>query len=176
MTDSGKPSGLSDKCKNNCHERFFSTGPCWRPVLTKDVYAFGTYGSRFYHIFTIISVPVAARFKHLNLGFLVNCSTILCFHYLPSSPFCILDRQRYWKTKIDCLRFVMSPILVPVFWSFFFLLQPLTVLMKQTRQAVRTIKHLYYLDVYGRKFQMDETDHYWKYLSVPQLPSNNCKA
>jgi hypothetical protein len=30
-----------------------------------------------------------------------------------------------------------------------FLLQPLTVLMKQTRQAVHAIKSLYYLDVYG---------------------------
>jgi hypothetical protein len=30
-----------------------------------------------------------------------------------------------------------------------FLLQPLTVLMKQTRQLVRTIKQSIYLDVYG---------------------------
>ncbi len=50
--------------------------------------------------------------------------------------------HRYRKTKIDCLRFVMCPLLVPGFQGFFFpfLMQTLTVLMKQTRQAVCAIK------------------------------------
>jgi hypothetical protein len=53
---------------------------------------------------------------------------------------------------IDCLRFVMCLILAQSSLLFvFFLLQPLTVLMKRTRQPVRTIKHSIYLDVYGTK-------------------------
>jgi hypothetical protein len=41
---------------------------------------------------------------------------------------------------------------VSFFFSFFvLLLQPLTVLMKQTRQAVRAIKRSILLDVYGSK-------------------------
>jgi hypothetical protein len=35
------------------------------------------------------------------------------------------------------------------FFSSFFLLRPLTVLMKKTRQPVRAIKQSIYLDVYG---------------------------
>ncbi len=41
------------------------------------------------------------------------------------------------KENIDCLRFVICPILAPHFQLFYiFLLQPLLVLMRQTRQAV----------------------------------------
>jgi hypothetical protein len=43
-------------------------------------------------------------------------------------------------------------LLAPGFQGFFFLfllMQPLTVLMKQTRQAVRAIKKSIFLDVYG---------------------------
>jgi hypothetical protein len=54
--------------------------------------------------------------------------------------------------QIDCLTFVMYPILTPVFQSFFFWWS-LIVLMKETRQAVRTIL-LYYLDVYGTGSQV----------------------
>ncbi len=44
-------------------------------------------------------------------------------------------------SSIDCLSFVMCLLLAPVLIGFFsFLLQPLTVLMKQTRQAVRAIR------------------------------------
>ncbi len=45
-------------------------------------------------------------------------------------------------SKIDCLRFVMCLLPVPVLISIFsfFLLRPLMVLMKQTWQAVHTIK------------------------------------
>ncbi len=51
------------------------------------------------------------------------------------------QNHRYWKSKIDCLRFVMCPLLARSFkTSFTFLWWPLTVLMKQTRQAVRTFK------------------------------------
>ncbi len=43
------------------------------------------------------------------------------------------------RRKIDCLRFVMCPLLVLGFQGFFFM-WPLIVLMKQTRQAGCTIK------------------------------------
>ena len=52
------------------------------------------------------------------------------------------------RQKIDCLRFVMCPLLTPGFQGFFFM-RLLTVLMKQTRQAVHAIKQSTYLDVYG---------------------------
>jgi hypothetical protein len=39
---------------------------------------------------------------------------------------------------------LLAPVVIGIF-----LLQPLTVLMKQTRQAVRAVKQTYYLDVYG---------------------------
>jgi hypothetical protein len=60
---------------------------------------------------------------------------------LPSPNPIDIERQ-----KIDFLRFVMRPLLVPGFEGFFFM-WPLTVLMKQTRQAVHTIKQSIYLDV-----------------------------
>ncbi len=41
---------------------------------------------------------------------------------------------------IDCLSFVMSPLLAPLVIVFSFLLRSFTVLMKQTRQAVHVIK------------------------------------
>ncbi len=46
------------------------------------------------------------------------------------------------RQKIDCLRFIMCPLLAPGFQGFFsfFFMWPLTVLMKQTRQVVFTIK------------------------------------
>jgi hypothetical protein len=46
----------------------------------------------------------------------------------------------------------MCPVLAPGFQGFFFfflLMQPLTVLTNQTRQAVHAIKQSIYLDVYG---------------------------
>jgi hypothetical protein len=46
----------------------------------------------------------------------------------------------------------MCPILgqfIIGFYSFFFLLRLFTVLMKQTRQAVRAVKQSIFLDVYG---------------------------
>ncbi len=51
------------------------------------------------------------------------------------------------RQKIVCVRFVMCLLLVPGFQSFFFM-QPKTVLMKQTRQAVYAIKQSIYLDAY----------------------------
>ncbi len=48
------------------------------------------------------------------------------------------------KENIDCLRFVMCPLLTPhfqlIFLFFSFLLRPQTVLMRQTRQAVQILK------------------------------------
>jgi len=46
------------------------------------------------------------------------------------------------------------------FFSSFFLLWPLTVLMKQARQLVRAIKQLIYLDVYGRTVSCPCSFHY----------------
>ncbi len=51
-------------------------------------------------------------------------------------------------SKIDCLRFVMCLLLAPVLIGFFFLLRPLALLMKQTRQVVRAVRQLIDLDVY----------------------------
>ncbi len=59
--------------------------------------------------------------------------------------------HRYWKAKIDCLSFVMCLLLAQLIIGFFFLFfaAAFTVLMKQTRQAVCTIKQSIFLDVYG---------------------------
>jgi hypothetical protein len=51
--------------------------------------------------------------------------------------------------EIDCLSFVMCPLLAQLIIDFFFLMQLFTVLMKQTRQAVRATKQDIFLDVYG---------------------------
>ena len=54
------------------------------------------------------------------------------------------------RRKIDCLSFVMCPLLAQLILFFLFLLQLFTVLMKQTRQAVRAVKQsIIFLDVYG---------------------------
>jgi len=53
--------------------------------------------------------------------------------------------HRYRMTKIDCLRFVMCPLLAQVFQGRLFLMQPLTVLMRQTRQAVHVIHQSIFL-------------------------------
>ncbi len=55
--------------------------------------------------------------------------------------------HRYRSVKIDCLSFVMCPLvqLIIGFFSFFFLLRPFTVLIKKTR----AIKQSIFLDVYG---------------------------
>jgi hypothetical protein len=61
-----------------------------------------------------------ARTCAIKLFFVVNCLLVI-------------DIKRL---KINCLRFVMCPLLAPGFQGFyflFFLMQPLTVLMKQTR-------------------------------------------
>jgi hypothetical protein len=46
--------------------------------------------------------------------------------------------HRFQKSKIDCLRFVIYPLLALVYKAF--LWWPLTVLVKQTRQVVHTFK------------------------------------
>jgi hypothetical protein len=58
----------------------------------------------------------------------------------------LYDYHRYRKAKIDCLSFVMCPLLAQLIIAFFFLflLRPFTVLFQQTRQAVRTIKQSIY--------------------------------
>jgi hypothetical protein len=66
--------------------------------------------------------------------------------HLPWAAHIDIERQ-----KIDCLRFVMCPLLALGFQGFFFsfLIRLLTALMKQTRQVGRAIKKSIYLDVYG---------------------------
>ena len=67
-----------------------------------------------------------------KMWYSINCLHF-SLHAVPLEPY-------IWKvSKIDCLRFVICPLLVSVFEGFF-LQWPLTELMKQTRQAVRTFK------------------------------------
>jgi hypothetical protein len=59
--------------------------------------------------------------------------------------------HRYWKTKNRLLKFCYVPATSAAcsrLLFFLFLLWLFTVLMKQTRQAVRTIKQPIFLDVY----------------------------
>ncbi len=74
------------------------------------------------------------------------------------------------RQKIDCLRFVMCLPLAPVFQGFF--MQPLTILMKQTRQVVRAIKPSIYLDVYGMAHFLIVTDD----RGITDKVSNTCNA
>jgi hypothetical protein len=84
----------------------------------------------------------------------------LMFHYLLKvrpkyeslSNTLLVIKYCWWihrhLSNIDCLSFVMYPLLAQLiigFFSFFFLLHPLTVLMKQTRQAVSAIKQSIFL-------------------------------
>ncbi len=52
----------------------------------------------------------------------------------------ILKKKHRHLSIIDSLSFVMCPLLAPLINSVLFLLWSFTVLMKQTRQAVRVIK------------------------------------
>ncbi len=54
----------------------------------------------------------------------------------------------------------MCLLLVPGFQGFFFM-QPLTVLMKQTRQAGRTIKQSIYLHGYGHNYLQQPGQGVW---------------
>ncbi len=73
-----------------------------------------------------------------------------CLHFLKHAvPLTVpIDIE---SLKIDCWGFVMCPLLAKSYKpSFFlFLLRPLTVPMKQTRQLVHAIKQSIYLDVYN---------------------------
>ncbi len=72
-----------------------------------------------------------------------NLSLELVFPTFTNFSFQQLAIYHRHLSIIDCLSFVMCPLLAPlliVFFSFFFLLRSFTVLMKQTRQAVRVIK------------------------------------
>jgi hypothetical protein len=59
--------------------------------------------------------------------------------------------HRYQKSLNRLLKVCYVPSTSTVLIAFFssFLLQPLTVLMKQTRQLVHAVKQSIYLDVYG---------------------------
>jgi hypothetical protein len=59
--------------------------------------------------------------------------------YLLMLVFTWMENNHRHLRNIDCLSFVMCPVLALVF-QVFFLLRPLTVLIKQTRQAVHAIK------------------------------------
>ncbi len=67
------------------------------------------------------------------------------------------------RLKIDCLQFGMCPLLALGFQGFFFLflMRPLTVLMKQTRQVRRAFKKSIYLDVYAQiqAYKLDFLTH-----------------
>jgi hypothetical protein len=64
----------------------------------------------------------------------------------------ICSNHRYRKAQNILLKFCYVPATSAAhnrLLFFLFLLQPFTVLMKQTRQAVRAIKQSIFLDVYG---------------------------
>jgi hypothetical protein len=60
---------------------------------------------------------------------------------------CIGIAHRYWKSLNRLLKVCYVPTTRAVLIAF--LLPPLTVLMKQTRQPARAVKQSIYLDVYG---------------------------
>jgi hypothetical protein len=68
--------------------------------------------------------------------------------------------HKYRKSKIDCLRFVMCPLLTLIFQGFF-LQWPLKVLLKQKMQAVCAFKLTYLLTLLLRCL--------WFYHCVPPL-------
>ncbi len=74
-----------------------------------------------------------------------------------------------YLSNIDCLSFVMCLLLAPVFQGFF-LLWPLTVLIKQTRQAVRSIKQSILLRCLW--FYLTWRSHSW----IPCSISGYCKS
>ncbi len=68
------------------------------------------------------------------------CIKVMLTVYL-TQVYTLCAYHRYQKTKIDCFRFVMCPLLALVFQGrlLLFFMRPLTVLMRQTRPAVRGI-------------------------------------
>jgi hypothetical protein len=79
----------------------------------------------------------------------MNVCVHACMKVCLYACMCLCMYDRYQKSKTDWLRFVMCPLLVPVFQGFFFFLWwPLTVIMNQTRQYV-PLSSQYYLYVYG---------------------------
>ncbi len=67
--------------------------------------------------------------------------------------------HRYLKSLNWLLKVCYVPATIAVLIAFFssFMLRPLTVQMKQTRQLVRAVKKSIYLDVYGC-----DTQHFWR--------------
>jgi len=64
----------------------------------------------------------------------------------------VTKQHRYQKAKIDCLSFVMCPLLAQPIIAFFssFFAAAVYSIMKQTWQAVRTVKQSIFLDVYAK--------------------------
>jgi hypothetical protein len=79
-----------------------------------------------------------------------HCTVDLQFDLFGISCMTSIDIE---SSKIDCLRFVVCPLLAQLIQASFllFLLRQFTVLMKQTRQAVLAIKQSIFLDVYDDK-------------------------
>ncbi len=80
-----------------------------------------------------------------------------------SINYCWCHIHRYRKTLNRLLKVCYVPTTSAVLIAFFssFLLRPLTVLMKQTRQLVHAIKQSNYLDVYGHilgSYIVDESE------------------
>ncbi len=78
---------------------------------------------------------------------------------------------------MDCLSFVMCPLLAQLIIGFvFFLLQLFTELMKQTREAVHTVKQFIFLDVYGHRAKGEQTcSCFWAQLKFANFYINQQK-
>jgi hypothetical protein len=74
-----------------------------------------------------------------------------CHRRLDKSKLFVRWNHRYQKSLDRLLKVRYEPTTSTVLIAFFssFLLQPLTVLMKQTRRLVHTIKQSIYIDIYG---------------------------
>ncbi len=65
-----------------------------------------------------------------------------------NDPICVHRYQNYLNRLLKVCYLSATSMVLTVFFSSFFLLWPLTVLMKQTRQPVHAMKQSIYLDVY----------------------------
>ncbi len=80
-----------------------------KPQIFNSVVFFWCSIDQYFHWQSVLSKPLE-----------VSCRDIQ-HPYLAWLPFGILrHNHRYQKSKIDCLRFVMCPLLAPVFKGFFF--------------------------------------------------------
>jgi hypothetical protein len=81
-----------------------------------------------------------------SLSYIYACDFTLRFRDI-KDDICIGIAHRYQKSLNRLFKVCYVPVTSAVLIAF--LLQPLTVLMKQTRQPAHAVKQSFYLDVYG---------------------------